>query len=86
MNTSIYHRLSIISSENSNNNLEESVAAVQYLSAACIAQWVQQRPSAKATLTLDGGDTINLPVYALRRRNAVVANLPDAPLRGGITA
>ncbi|KAI8374355.1 uncharacterized protein BYT42DRAFT_576068 [Radiomyces spectabilis] len=54
-------------------------SAVQYLSAACIAQWLQQSPSAKATLTLDG-DTIDLPVYALRRRNAVVADLPDAPI------
>lgn len=77
------HRLSIASDNNdSDNNSLES--AVQYLSAACIAQWVQQRPSAKATLTLDGGDTVNLPVYALRRRNAVVENLPDAPLLGGI--
>lgn len=31
-------------------------------------------------MTLDDGNTINLPVYALRRRNAVVAQLPDAPL------
>ncbi|KAI9355157.1 hypothetical protein BD770DRAFT_391302 [Pilaira anomala] len=75
------HRLSIISDNEDQSSLE---SAVQYLSAACIAQWVQQRPSAKATLTLDGGDTVNLPIYALRRRNAVVANLPDAPL--GITA
>ncbi|GAA5799226.1 hypothetical protein HPULCUR_004636 [Helicostylum pulchrum] len=74
------HRLSIMPEDQT--SLE---SAVQYLSAACIAQWVQQRPSAKATLTLDGGDTVNLPVYALRRRNAVVANLPDAPLLG-ITA
>lgn len=81
MNTSTYHRLSIMSE----NNSDFEAAAVQYLSAACIAQWVQRRPSAQATLTLDGGDTVNLPVYALRRRNAVVANLPDAPLRG-ITA
>ncbi|KAI8068901.1 hypothetical protein BDF21DRAFT_345225 [Thamnidium elegans] len=83
MNSTNYynHRLSIMSDNEDQTSLE---SAVQYLSAACIAQWVQQRPSAKATLTLDGGDTVNLPVYALRRRNAVVANLPDAPL--GITA
>lgn len=58
---------------------------LQYLSAACIAQWVQRKPSAKAIMTLDDGNTIDLPVYALRRRNAVVAQLPDAPLHG-ITA
>jgi hypothetical protein len=83
MSTTFYnHRLSITSeNENGSNSLD---SAVQYLSAACIAQWVQQRPSAQATLTLDGGDTVNLPVYALRRRNAVVENLPDAPLLGGI--
>ncbi|KAF7720776.1 hypothetical protein EC973_006087, partial [Apophysomyces ossiformis] len=50
------------------DNVLES--AVHYLSAACIAEWLQRSPSAKAILTLDG-DTINLPVYALRRRNAV---------------
>ena len=82
MSSTFYnHRLSIIADQE-NTRLE---SAVQYLSAACIAQWVQQSPSAKATLTLDGGDTVNLPIYALRRRNAVVANLPDAPLLG-ITA
>lgn len=59
--------------------------ALQYLSAACIAQWVQQKPSATAIMTLDDGNTVDLPVYALRRRNAVVAHLPDAPLHG-ITA
>ncbi|KAI9493646.1 hypothetical protein BDB00DRAFT_736685, partial [Zychaea mexicana] len=53
--------------------------ASDYLSAASITQWLQQSPHATATLTLDGGDTIDLPVYALRRRNAVVATLPDAP-------
>lgn len=85
MNPSFYnHRLSIISENSDNSSLES--AAVQYLSAACIAEWAQRRPSTKATLTLDGGDTVNLPIYALRRRNAVVANLPDAPLLSGITA
>lgn len=55
---------------------------LRYLSAACIAQWVQENPSAKATMTLDDGNTIHLPVYALRRRNAVVAQLPEAPIYG----
>ncbi|KAL9548122.1 hypothetical protein PS6_006764 [Mucor atramentarius] len=63
------HRFSIKTDSNDQQTL-------QYLSAACIAQWVQQKPSAKAIMTLDDGDTINLPV----RRNAVVAQLPDAPL------
>lgn len=53
--------------------------AVQYLSAAYIAQWLQKSPTAKATLVMVDGDTIDVPVYALRRRNAVVADLPDAP-------
>ena len=52
----------------------------EYLTSALIQQWLQQCPTASATLTLDGGDTIDLPVYALRRRNAVVANLPDSPI------
>ncbi|KAI7868982.1 hypothetical protein BDF14DRAFT_1709220, partial [Spinellus fusiger] len=50
-----------------------------YFSAACVAEWLQRSPNAKATLMLDG-DRIDLPVYALRRRNAVVADLPDAPI------
>ena len=54
--------------------------ASEYLSSASIEQWLQQCPTASATLTLDGGDTIDVPVYALRRRNAVVANLPDSPI------
>lgn len=54
-------------------------SAVHYLSAACIAQWLQKSPTAKATLIMDDGDKIDVPVYALRRRNAVVADLPDAP-------
>jgi hypothetical protein len=73
------HRRSII--QDGDQILE---SAGQHLSAACIAQWVQRRPSATAVLTLEGGDEIRLPVYALRRRDAVVADLPDAPL--GITA
>ncbi|KAI8393747.1 uncharacterized protein BYT42DRAFT_483452, partial [Radiomyces spectabilis] len=51
---------------------------VESMSAACIAGWLQRNPTAKASLTLDG-ETIDLPVYTLRRRNAVVADLPDAP-------
>ncbi|KAI8087954.1 uncharacterized protein B0P05DRAFT_530819 [Gilbertella persicaria] len=51
---------------------------LQLLSAACIAEWVQQKPSANAIMTLDDGESIHLPVFALRRRNAVVAPLPDA--------
>lgn len=75
MNAYNNHRLSII--QDGDQVLE---SAVDYLSAAaCIARWAKQRPSAQATLTLDGGESIHLPVYALRRRNAVVANLPDAP-------
>ncbi|CEP09282.1 hypothetical protein [Parasitella parasitica] len=67
------HRFSIQIDQNDQHTL-------QYLSAACIAQWAQRKPSAQATMTLDDGNTINLPVFALRRRNAVVAYLPDAPL------
>ncbi|KAI7901493.1 uncharacterized protein BX663DRAFT_553282 [Cokeromyces recurvatus] len=69
------HRFSIQIVDQENNDK----TVLQHLSAACIAQWVQQKPNAKATMTLDNGDTVNLPVYALRRRNAVVAQLPDAP-------
>lgn len=78
MNSSTYynHRFSIKTDQNHQ----------QYLTAACIEQLVQRKPSASATMTLDDGATINLPVYALRRRNAVVAQLPDAPLLNGITA
>ncbi|KAI9033705.1 hypothetical protein CLU79DRAFT_692071 [Phycomyces nitens] len=54
-------------------------SAEDCLSASCVAEWLGRFPSATATLTLDG-DTIDIPVYALRRRNAVVAALPDAPL------
>ncbi|KAI9245341.1 hypothetical protein BDA99DRAFT_528115 [Phascolomyces articulosus] len=61
------------------NNGAILATASEYLSSASIAQWLQQCPTASATLTLEGGDTIDLPVYALRRRNAVVANLPDSP-------
>ncbi|KAG1053566.1 hypothetical protein G6F46_006072 [Rhizopus delemar] len=64
------HRFSIVSEQET----------VQYLTAACIAHWAKDSPSTKATLTLDSGDTIDLPVYALRRRNAIVARSPDAPL------
>ncbi|KAI8139447.1 hypothetical protein BJV82DRAFT_627271 [Fennellomyces sp. T-0311] len=53
--------------------------AVQYLSAACVAQWLQKSPNARATLFMDTSDKIDVPVYALRRRNAVVAELPEAP-------
>ncbi|KAI9476015.1 MAG: hypothetical protein EXX96DRAFT_575444 [Benjaminiella poitrasii] len=69
------HRFSIQIIDQEDN----SKSMLQYLSAACIAQWVQQKPNAKATMTLDNGDTVNLPIYALRRRNAVVAQLPEAP-------
>ncbi|CDS07835.1 hypothetical protein LRAMOSA01784 [Lichtheimia ramosa] len=54
-------------------------SAAEYLSAACIAQWLQKSPTAKATLFMDDGDQIDVPVYTLRRRNAVVADLPEAP-------
>ncbi|KAI7869156.1 hypothetical protein BDF14DRAFT_1785387 [Spinellus fusiger] len=54
-------------------------SSFEYMSASNIAEWLTQFPNAVATLTLDG-DTIDLPVYALRRRNAIVASLPGAPL------
>ncbi|KAI9319032.1 hypothetical protein BX666DRAFT_1854267 [Dichotomocladium elegans] len=44
-----------------------------------INEWIERTPHAMATLTLYDGDTFDVPVYALRRRNAVVENLPDAP-------
>ncbi|KAG2194555.1 hypothetical protein INT47_006514 [Mucor saturninus] len=59
--------------------LEE--ANSDFLSASSIAEWLQKSPRAKATLTMFDDDTsIELPVYTLRRRNAIVADLPDAPL------
>jgi hypothetical protein len=51
-----------------------------YLSSSSITQWLQKSPRAKATLTLFDDTIIELPVYTLRRRNAIVADLPDAPL------
>lgn len=54
-------------------------SATDYVPTTSINEWLQRSPNAKATLTLYDGDTIDLPVYTLRRRNAVVANLPDAP-------
>lgn len=51
------------------------------LSSSLINEWLQKSPKAKATLFLFEDDTsIELPVYALRRRNAIVARLPDAPI------
>ncbi|KAI8994892.1 hypothetical protein BDB01DRAFT_774476 [Pilobolus umbonatus] len=77
MNANHYnHRFSIVSEGDQTMD-----STVQYLSASCIARWVERSPSAQAVMTLDGGDTVNLPIYALRRRNAVVANLPDAPFQ-----
>lgn len=59
--------------------LEE--ANSEFLSTSSINEWLQKSPRAKATLTMFDDDTsIELPVYALRRRNAIVADLPDAPL------
>lgn len=59
--------------------LEE--ANSDFLSSSSIAEWLQKSPRAKATLTMFDDDiSIELPVYALRRRNAIVADLPDAPL------
>ncbi|KAJ8661993.1 hypothetical protein O0I10_002324 [Lichtheimia ornata] len=54
-------------------------SATDYVPTTSINEWLQRSPNATATLTLFDGDTIDLPVYTLRRRNAVVANLPDAP-------
>jgi hypothetical protein len=59
--------------------LEE--ANSEFLTASTIAEWLQKSPRAKATLTMFDDDTsIELPVYTLRRRNAIVADLPEAPL------
>lgn len=59
--------------------LEE--ASSDFLSTTSINEWLQKSPRAKAKLVLfDDEDTIELPMYALRRRNAIVAYLPDAPL------
>ena len=61
------------------NNGTLLASATESLSIASVNQWLQHTPHATATLTLYDGDTIDLPVYALRRRNAVVESLPDAP-------
>ncbi|CAO3651686.1 unnamed protein product [Cunninghamella blakesleeana] len=45
-------------------------STVHYLSASSIAQYLQKSPTIRATLTM-GSDTVNLPIYALRRRNAI---------------
>lgn len=59
--------------------LEE--ANSEFLTTTSINEWLQKSPRAKATLTMFDDDTsIELPVYTLRRRNAIVADLPDAPL------
>ncbi|KAI9478819.1 MAG: hypothetical protein EXX96DRAFT_572386 [Benjaminiella poitrasii] len=59
--------------------LEE--ASSELLSTASINEWLQKSPRAKATLVMFDDDTsIEIPVYTLRRRNAIVAELPDAPL------
>ncbi|KAI7901831.1 uncharacterized protein BX663DRAFT_512547 [Cokeromyces recurvatus] len=59
--------------------LEEANSEI--LSTASINEWLQKSPRARATLVMFDDDTsIELPVYALRRRNAIVAELPDAPL------
>ncbi|KAL9546784.1 hypothetical protein MBANPS3_006492 [Mucor bainieri] len=53
----------------------------EFLSTFSINEWLQKSPRAKATLVMFDDDTsIELPVYALRRRNAIVADLPDSPL------
>lgn len=53
----------------------------EFLTSSSILEWLQKSPRAKATLTMMDDDTsIELPVYTLRRRNAIVADLPDAPL------
>jgi hypothetical protein len=50
-------------------------------SASSINEWLHRSPYAKATMSLyDGDETIELPMYTLRRRNAIVAELPEAPL------
>jgi hypothetical protein len=51
-----------------------------FLSCSSIEEWLQKSPHAQVTLTMfDDHSSIELPVYTLRRRNAIVANLPDAP-------
>ncbi|KAI8996946.1 hypothetical protein BDB01DRAFT_769210 [Pilobolus umbonatus] len=76
-NINLYkHRFSIVLDSESS-----SKSVIQYLSAASISRWVEQSPSARAIMTLDSGDTVSLPMFALRRRNAVVATQPDAPLQ-----
>ncbi|KAI8979651.1 hypothetical protein BDF20DRAFT_523198 [Mycotypha africana] len=72
--------------------LEELTSSL--LTTSTINEWLQKSPRAKATLVLQPSSstqtsnsvqeedfyTIQVPVYALRRRNAIVADLPDAPL------
>ncbi|ORY94495.1 hypothetical protein BCR43DRAFT_494118 [Syncephalastrum racemosum] len=48
------------------------------LSTMRIAEYVRRSPNATVTLCFEG-EAITLPLYALRRRNAVVAELPGAP-------
>lgn len=59
--------------------LEETSS--DFLSMSCVNDWLQKSPRATATLVMFDDDTsIEIPVYALRRRNAIVENLPDAPI------
>lgn len=58
--------------------LEE--ANSEFMSMSSINEWLQKSPRATATIVMfDDNTSIEIPVYALRRRNAVVANLPEAP-------
>ncbi|KAI8334112.1 hypothetical protein BD560DRAFT_414679 [Blakeslea trispora] len=52
----------------------------EFLSTASINEWLQKSPRAKATITMFDDTSIEVPMYTLRRRNAIVADLPDAPL------
>lgn len=57
-----------------------------FLSMTSINDWLQKSPRATATFVMfDDETSIEIPVYALRRRNAVVADLPDAPMSYSMT-
>jgi hypothetical protein len=58
------------------HSIEDGDMLLEEVSMSSINDWLQKSPS--ETPTLDD-TSIEIPVYALRRRNAVVADLPNAP-------
>lgn len=76
------HRPSFAKENNYHYSIEEQDGTVldmaETLSTMRITEYVRRSPNASVTLCFEG-EAITLPLYALRRRNAVVAELPGAP-------